>query len=81
VQLVEQRLGLVQVKRVEAFGEPAMDRSEKRAGRIPFALLCGRQGWQFRKRGVERRLIQVAILKFAGEVIGIRLHVEVPIAR
>ena len=26
-------------------------------------------------------LIQVAILKFAGEVIGIRLHVEVPIAR
>ena len=32
IQLVEQRLGLLQVERVEAFGEPAIDRSEKIAG-------------------------------------------------
>jgi predicted ATPase len=29
VQLVEQRLGLLQIERVEAFGEPAVDRSEQ----------------------------------------------------
>ena len=28
-QLVEQRLGVFQIERVEAFGEPAVDRSEK----------------------------------------------------
>ena len=43
--------------------------------------LLGGRPRKFCKRGVERRLIQVAILKFAGEVIGIRLHVEVAIAR
>ncbi len=40
VQLGEQRLGLLQIERVETFGEPAIDRSEKRAGRIPFALIA-----------------------------------------
>ena len=35
---------------------------------------------QFRKRGVERRLVQVAILKLAGEIIGVGLHVEVAVA-
>jgi hypothetical protein len=29
VQLIEQRFGLHQVERIEAFGEPAVDRSEK----------------------------------------------------
>ena len=39
VQLVEQRLGLLQVERVEAFGEPAEDRSQKFAGLVPLALI------------------------------------------
>ena len=34
-QLAEQRLGLVQIERVEAFGEPAVDRCEKIAGLSP----------------------------------------------
>jgi hypothetical protein len=33
----EQRLGLFQIERVEAFGEPAVDRSEKLAGLIRLA--------------------------------------------
>jgi hypothetical protein len=32
VQLIEQRPGLLQVERVEAFGQPAVDRREKIAG-------------------------------------------------
>ena len=32
VQLIEQRLGLLQIERVEAFGEPAVDRREQIAG-------------------------------------------------
>jgi hypothetical protein len=39
VQLVEQRLGLLQIARVEAFSEPAVDRSEKIAGFIPLPLI------------------------------------------
>ena len=39
-QLVEQRLSLLQIERVEAFGEPAVDRSEKIAGLIPLALIA-----------------------------------------
>jgi len=39
-QLVEQRLGIFQIARVEAFGEPAIDRSEKIAGLIPLALIA-----------------------------------------
>jgi hypothetical protein len=37
VQLVQQRLGLLQIERVEAFGEPAVDRREKIARLIPLA--------------------------------------------
>ena len=40
VQLVEQRLRLLQIERVEAFGEPAIDRGEKIAGLIPLALIA-----------------------------------------
>ena len=40
VQFVEQGLGLLQIERVEAFGEPAVDRSKKLAGRIPLALIA-----------------------------------------
>ena len=40
VQLVEQSLGLLQVERVKAFGEPAVDWSDKIAGLIPFALIA-----------------------------------------
>ena len=101
-------LRLLQIKRVEPFGEPAIDRGElfasmlrlaliaaeprhahrrarfpvRRSGRrggLLKTLLC-RQAWQFRKRGVERRLVQVAIVKLAGEVIRIGLHVEVTVA-
>ena len=32
MQLTEQSLGLLQIERVEALGEPAIDRSEKIAG-------------------------------------------------
>ena len=52
VQLVEQRLGLLQIERVEAFGEPAVDRSENFSGLIPLALIVpeprhGRRGAEF----------------------------------
>jgi hypothetical protein len=39
-QLIEQRLGLLQIARVEALGEPVVDRSEKIAGLIPLALIA-----------------------------------------
>jgi hypothetical protein len=40
VQLVEQRLGLLQIERVEAFNEPAVDRSEYVTGLVPLALIA-----------------------------------------
>jgi hypothetical protein len=40
MQLIKQRLGLLQIERVEAFAEPVIDRSEKIAGLIPFALIA-----------------------------------------
>jgi hypothetical protein len=40
VQLIEQGLGLLQVERVEAFSEPAVDRSEKLAGLLELALIA-----------------------------------------
>jgi hypothetical protein len=39
-QFVEQRLGFLQIARVEAFGEPAVDRREEFASLIPLALLA-----------------------------------------
>jgi len=36
-QLLEHRLGLLQVQRIEAFGEPAIDRCEKIAGLLSLA--------------------------------------------
>ena len=36
-QLVEESLGLLQIERVEAFGEPAIDRTEKIASLLPFS--------------------------------------------
>jgi hypothetical protein len=39
-QLVEQHLRLFQIERVEAFGEPAVDRSEKLAGLLLLALVA-----------------------------------------
>src|SRR5262249_18691004 len=39
LQLFEQGLGLLQVKGGEAFGEPAIDRSEKIAGLVPPSLI------------------------------------------
>jgi len=40
VQLIEQRLGLLQVQRVKALGEPAVDRSEKFSGLFPLPLIA-----------------------------------------
>jgi hypothetical protein len=37
-KLVQQRLGLFQILRVEALGEPVVDRSEERARFLPLAL-------------------------------------------
>src|SRR5262249_706232 len=39
-QFVEQRLGMLQVERIEAFGERAVNRGEKIAGVILFALVA-----------------------------------------
>jgi hypothetical protein len=39
-QFVEQRLGLLQIERVEAFGEPAVDRREERVGFAGPALVA-----------------------------------------
>ena len=39
MKLIEQRLGLLQIERVEAFGEPVVDRSEQIAGLSPLALI------------------------------------------
>jgi hypothetical protein len=39
-QLVEQRLSLLQIARVEPFGEPAVHRSEQVASLIPLALIA-----------------------------------------
>ena len=39
-QLVEQGLGLFQVQRVKALGEPAVDRSEQIVGLLPFTLIA-----------------------------------------
>jgi hypothetical protein len=39
-QFVQQRLSLFQIERVEAFGEPAVDWSEKIAGLVPLALIA-----------------------------------------
>ena len=44
VQLIEQRAGLLQIERVETFGEPAVDRSEKITRLIPLALLAPEAG-------------------------------------
>ena len=40
MEFIEQSLGLFQIEGVEALGEPAIDRSEKIAGRIPLALIA-----------------------------------------
>jgi hypothetical protein len=39
-QLLQQRLRLFQIERVEAFGEPTVDRGEKITGLIPLALIA-----------------------------------------
>jgi hypothetical protein len=58
VQLVEQGLGLFQIERVEAFGEPAIDRSEKIAGVIPLGLIAP-QPRHAHRRALSMRLISL----------------------
>jgi len=48
-QLVEQGLGLLQVERVEALGEPPVDRGEKIVGLLPFALITPKPGHAHRR--------------------------------
>ena len=48
-QFIEQRLGLFQIERVEAFSEPAVDRSEKIARLIPLALIAPETGEAHRR--------------------------------
>src|SRR6202040_2992409 len=43
-QLVEESLCLLQIERIETFGEPAVDRSEKLASLIPLALIAPQPG-------------------------------------
>jgi hypothetical protein len=43
-QCVEQCLGLLQIERIEPFSEPAIDRGEKIASLIPFALTAPPSG-------------------------------------
>src|SRR5207245_10501646 len=42
-QLLQQRLRVLQVARVEAFGEPGVDRGEEGAGRVALALAMPEQ--------------------------------------
>jgi hypothetical protein len=44
IQLIEQRLRFLQIECIEAFGEPAVDRSEKIAGFAPLALVAPKAG-------------------------------------
>src|SRR5271154_1483149 len=67
-QLLEQRLGFFQVERIEAFGEPAIDRSEKIAAFLPLALIapepreaCG--GSEFSRAGLLLTCYQHRILQ------------------
>jgi hypothetical protein len=62
-QLVKQCPGLLQIKRVEAFGEPAVDRSEKLASLIPLPLVAPEprhamaaqlRGLRYRRRALDR---------------------------
>ena len=39
-ELLQQRLGLLQVERFESVGEPAIDRGEKIMGLLMFALIA-----------------------------------------
>jgi PDZ domain len=63
VQLVEQSLGLFQIERVEAFGEPAIDRGEKIAGLLPLALIAPEPRHAHRRAQYRRgvRLVRVTI--------------------
>ena len=57
MQLVKQGLGLFQIERVEAFGEPAVDRSEKIAGLIPLALTAPKVSKVPRRRSSSERAL------------------------
>jgi len=53
-QLFEQRLGFLQVERVEALGEPAIDRGEKIVGLLSFALIALEPGDTRRRPELKR---------------------------
>jgi hypothetical protein len=75
-QLIQQGFGLFEVERVEAFGEPAVDRSEQIAGLIQFALItpeprhahCGAEfpGFRLLLTGNRKRVVK-KLLRFCND--------------
>ena len=53
-QLIKQRLSLFQIERVEAFDEPAVDRSEKIASLLPLALIAQRRAMLIAARSAQQ---------------------------
>jgi hypothetical protein len=75
-QLLEQVLGLFQIERVEALGEPAVDRSEKIAGLIPLirravprtlpTAVAQRAARGLRSRARQARSCEMSLLVWSG---------------
>ena len=64
-QLVEQRLRLLQIERVEAFGEPAVDWSEKSEGFSLLALIAPEPRRAHRRRAIWIYSARNALILFA----------------
>ena len=60
MQLVEQCLGILQVRGVEAFGEPVVDRGEKIVGLVSLAVVCPQAGEAGRGAELQRSRLFVA---------------------
>jgi hypothetical protein len=70
VQIIKQRLRLLQVERVEAFGKPAVHRSEQFACLIPLALIAPEPRHAHRRakfKGIIGRAQQLLRHTFDGE--------------
>jgi hypothetical protein len=75
-QLLQQRLRLLQIERVEAFGEPAVDRSEQFAGRITHALITPESRHAYRRAQFPILLAADALWKEPGRnTPALSLHV------
>jgi hypothetical protein len=65
-QLLQQRLGVLQIERVEAFGEPAVDRSEQLARLLHFALVTP-EGRELEARPVTLCSITISVFDLLDE--------------